>query len=232
MIVLFLFFECRKNFIMDNQLEGINKHKGDCDRCYELLAAVYKESGRVVICFGVRGKVISRKVSLHDCFCSLPQAATCSMCFKIYPKSGAVVQVNCYIHSKLVIVGHYCSAKCGTKHIEKMGNTPTIGMKHRCMNCFTHRRKMKKCQKCQLVYYCSVECQKANWLDHNKICGVKHLKMMENPPIFRVENTCMTCHDIKPKMKFKTCGICRRVYYCSVKCQRADWKEHKKTCKD
>ena len=215
---------------MDNQLEGINKHKGDCDRCYELLAAVYKESGRVVICFGVRGKVISRKVSLHDCFCSLPQAATCSMCFKIYPKSGAVVQVNCYIHSKLVIVGHYCSAKCGTKHIEKMGNTPTIGMKHRCMNCFTHRRKMKKCQKCQLVYYCSVECQKANWLDHNKICGVKHLKMEENPPIFRTKNICMACWKIGPKMK--CCKTCRKVYYCSVKFQSADWKEHKKICKN
>jgi hypothetical protein len=27
------------------------------------------------------------------------------------------------------------------------------------------------------------------------------------------------------------CSRCKRTYYCSQKCQRDDWKEHKKTCK-
>lgn len=213
---------------MDNPSENTNKHKGDCDRCYELLVTVIKNEGRTVIYFGIRGKVISREVSLHDCFCVLPPEAACSMCFKICPKSEVIVQVNCYIRFKLVIVGHYCSAKCGAKHVKKMGDTPTIGMKHRCMACFTYKRKMKKCQKCRLVYYCSVKCQKENWLDHNKICGVKHLKNDGKPPIFMVKNTCSTCWKIGHRMK--CCKTCRKVYYCSAECQKTNWPEHKKIC--
>ena len=30
--------------------------------------------------------------------------------------------------------------------------------------------------------------------------------------------------------KLKKCGGCRALYYCSVSCQRADWREHKKRC--
>lgn len=30
---------------------------------------------------------------------------------------------------------------------------------------------------------------------------------------------------------FKRCGACRKVYYCSANCQRADWGEHKKVCR-
>ncbi len=41
---------------------------------------------------------------------------------------------------------------------------------------------------------------------------------------------CMTCHIYRQKLK--KCGICHRVYYCSVKCQSKDWKEHKKICGD
>uniref|UniRef100_A0A7S4JL00 MYND-type domain-containing protein n=1 Tax=Paramoeba aestuarina TaxID=180227 RepID=A0A7S4JL00_9EUKA len=31
--------------------------------------------------------------------------------------------------------------------------------------------------------------------------------------------------------KYKLCGRCKQVYYCSVECQKADWKEHKVGCK-
>ena len=30
----------------------------------------------------------------------------------------------------------------------------------------------------------------------------------------------------------KSCGQCHLVHYCSVECQRKDWKTHKKNCKD
>ena len=30
--------------------------------------------------------------------------------------------------------------------------------------------KIKKCGNCKLVYYCSVNCQKNDWLEHKKVC--------------------------------------------------------------
>jgi len=45
-----------------------------------------------------------------------------------------------------------------------------------------------------------------------------------------IENrfTCAICK--KTGNKLKKCGRCKIVYYCSAKCQRKDWKEHKKVC--
>lgn len=39
---------------------------------------------------------------------------------------------------------------------------------------------------------------------------------------------CEVCH--KTFKKIKTCGRCKRAYYCSVACQRADWPVHKLQC--
>ena len=41
---------------------------------------------------------------------------------------------------------------------------------------------------------------------------------------------CSSCQQIFPK-KLKTCARCKQVYYCSVECQRKDWKLHKKDCR-
>jgi hypothetical protein len=30
--------------------------------------------------------------------------------------------------------------------------------------------KMKKCSRCLIAYYCSVECQKTHWKEHKKVC--------------------------------------------------------------
>lgn len=39
-------------------------------------------------------------------------------------------------------------------------------------------------------------------------------------------NSCKVCG----KEDSKKCGQCHRVYYCSVQCQKKDWKSHKATC--
>lgn len=44
---------------------------------------------------------------------------------------------------------------------------------------------------------------------------------------------CQTCNKTKPDQPGKgllKCGRCQNVRYCSVECQRSDWKEHKKAC--
>jgi ribonuclease HI len=44
--------------------------------------------------------------------------------------------------------------------------------------------------------------------------------------------TCGGCgiHSAAPGTPLLRCGGCQKLYYCSKKCQRADWKQHKSTC--
>ena len=35
---------------------------------------------------------------------------------------------------------------------------------------FPEAKKMKKCSVCQLVRYCSQECQQEDWKKHKKVC--------------------------------------------------------------
>jgi hypothetical protein len=43
--------------------------------------------------------------------------------------------------------------------------------------------------------------------------------------------TCNSCH--KPDDQgLSVCGSCKQVYYCSVECQKSDWKQHKAACKE
>ena len=64
-------------------------------------------------------------------------------------------------------------------------------------------------------------------------CAVAYNRRARKEPGMEIKTRCMNC-DIygQKEKKLKRCGKCRRVYYCSVKCQRADWKEHKKVCGD
>lgn len=67
-------------------------------------------------------------------------------------------------------------------------------------------------------YYCS-----------NK-CAVKYNKEMKKTSELKMKARCMTCQKYDQKMK--KCSGCRRVYYCSVKCQKKDWTGHEKICGD
>lgn len=43
---------------------------------------------------------------------------------------------------------------------------------------------------------------------------------------------CANCHEVEPmEEKFKTCGKCKNVCYCSRLCQLAHWQQHKKECR-
>eukprot|EP01084_Bolivina_argentea_P248527 415742_1 len=40
-----------------------------------------------------------------------------------------------------------------------------------------------------------------------------------------------TCHTCQQEGVSSLCSRCKCTYYCNIKCQRADWKYHKKICK-
>ena len=42
----------------------------------------------------------------------------------------------------------------------------------------------------------------------------------------------MECKVCKAKdLPLKACSLCQQVHYCSVPCQKQDWKQHKLNCK-
>ena len=52
----------------------------------------------------------------------------------------------------------------------------------------------------------------------------------EKRQLKRAARVCQNCGKEAGK-SWKKCSICRLGRYCSEECQRADWKEHKKSCK-
>jgi hypothetical protein len=45
------------------------------------------------------------------------------------------------------------------------------------------------------------------------------------------QKICKKCSKIDKEGKFKNCGQCNFVSYCSKNCQEEDWEIHKQTCK-
>jgi hypothetical protein len=45
----------------------------------------------------------------------------------------------------------------------------------------------------------------------------------------RIVRICAMCHFI-PQRTMSKCSICMHAYYCSIECQKKDWKEHRKIC--
>ena len=54
----------------------------------------------------------------------------------------------------------------------------------------------------------------------------------ESGTMFRVCHACRTSEANAPvgAPKFRVCGRCKNVHYCSTECQRNDWPQHKRWC--
>ena len=89
-----------------------------------------------------------------------------------------------------------CLKSCGGKNPEI---NISFGVERACAYCGTledEEKKMKKCGKCKLIYYCSSACQKRNYKDHKKHCvqfDKSSLKEYEETTTYNhVENTITT----------------------------------------
>jgi hypothetical protein len=128
-----------------------------------------------------------------------------------------------------------------------------------CACCKKQSYDLKKCSACKSVYYCSAECQQRDWPKHSQtewqcpIClncddclrtslACKHqfhtkcFKEFVSSggrtcPLCRAQFTERTCaHCGQTGYNFKRCSQCKNVFYCSSKCQCADWPKHKSIC--
>ncbi|KAG2009769.1 hypothetical protein CC2G_012663 [Coprinopsis cinerea AmutBmut pab1-1] len=54
---------------------------------------------------------------------------------------------------------------------------------------------------------------------------------VREPSIFVLEVNPSKCSVCKATTKVKLCQACLEVAYCGPKCQKRDWKTHRKTCK-
>jgi hypothetical protein len=101
----------------------------------------------------------------------------------------------------------------------------------KCQVCI--RDTFAKCDKCQSVFYCSLECREEDWTNHKATCDSLHLPPqveLTNAPdnITRLpsEEKCSVCANETKK----SCAKCHSAYFCSKECQMKAWPVHKLIC--
>ena len=131
-----------------------------------------------------------------------------------------------------------------------------VGLCWNCKKIESTDEPLQRCGGCQLVPYCSQECQRNDRGNHKNVCKTfpvingrnvlytrqpwkEHLERLrlraaELPradktaiPLFKQPWVCHTCKESNPK-KLVTCK-CRALSYCSKRCSRVD-RQHKKDC--
>jgi hypothetical protein len=119
----------------------------------------------------------------------------------------------------------FCSIPCRIKMQKLCGN------KKRCNFCGKHIEHISKCSLCREAAYCSEECQKFDWSrDHKEMCKILR-NGRKTTCTESTKYTCANCSKQSTK-EFERCSQCKKVHYCSEKCQKLHWKkEHKAVCK-
>lgn len=92
--------------------------------------------------------------------------------------------------------------------------------------------KNLRCERCKFFYYCSTECEEKNSKSH-RICELVTKTDVEADEYF-MRNTilkkyCNYCGMI-PNSELIKCKKCKRVEYCSKRCQVKDKTAHKQIC--
>lgn len=111
-----------------------------------------------------------------------------------------------------------------------------------CWSCSKPSSKLLRCGRCKEATYCDKKCQTDHWKNGHK-CECETLKEARERREEELEKAresydggtaaCQMCAKLEDKNEpFLTCKRCRRVVYCSGKCQTAHWKAHKVYCKE
>lgn len=90
-----------------------------------------------------------------------------------------------------------------------------------CARCGDKSERLKRCDACKAIWYCSKRCQTAHWAEHNDDCKAEAARG-------RLPR-CAHCGTRGGGMHL--CTRCRSVMYCCAMCQRADLNRHKPQCK-
>jgi hypothetical protein len=84
------------------------------------------------------------------------------------------------------------------------------------------------CEACKGAHYCSVECRSMSATEHKAQCLARQEEVHKKRG--RQEAQCNTCKVWLPYSSMKKCSRCKKATYCSVDCQKNDWKQHKPSC--
>lgn len=95
-----------------------------------------------------------------------------------------------------------------------------LKMKKNCHRCGNENVNFIQCSGCNVVYYCSIKCQKEQWNEHKKTCCY--------PDEMKVEKKCNQCGN--QNIKLLKCSKCHKVYYCNIECQKKKWHQHRIIC--
>ena len=112
-----------------------------------------------------------------------------------------------------------------------------------------------KCSGCKTTFYCCADCQRADWPHHKLSCEGRVRKVGMTSDKVKEDNSTTSSSSSSSKNTTTTsnnnsssdlgvicsasgcsqpgtnkCSGCKSVFYCSAKCQKADWSHHKDTC--
>jgi hypothetical protein len=100
---------------------------------------------------------------------------------------------------------------------------------HWCLNCKNYGTR--RCEGCQQVYYCGLECQTDDWKRHKRECKrAKKLKKKKAQETHtkKYQNSSKKCVVCQQYCEYQC--PCKQVSYCGEKCQRSDWPRHITAC--
>ncbi|KAJ7779720.1 hypothetical protein B0H16DRAFT_1878403 [Mycena metata] len=106
--------------------------------------------------------------------------------------------------------------RSGAYHPSQFNNPPKKEVPSVCGGCFTatDRLALKKCARCETIWYCSRECQKKDWSSHKKICGNNSFDSTLLSPVAESPDEFIGCPAVAPGF-IRSPALWRQIWYLS-----------------